>query len=71
MDIKKIESIQYAQGWLGTQIDSMLSDANEKEREIANQVKKMWDLVDQGVDALIRENNELSLKLSAARIALN
>lgn len=75
MNIKQIENIRYAQGWLQNQIEIMVNDANTEpinkgEVELATQVLNMWSLVDQGVDALVRENHEIALKLSSVRIAL-
>lgn len=80
MDNKRLENLRYAQGWLSSQIESMFEDANTSEgstpvdeasRQLAQQAKNMWILVDQGVDALTRENIVLTNKIAAMRIALD
>lgn len=53
MDMKRLEGVVYAQGWLGSQIKSMSGvDAMTAE------VKDKWKTIDAALDELIRENRE-------------
>jgi hypothetical protein len=72
----KLNTSVFAQGWLDGQIESMVKTASEKQNEdptaflIANQMQEQWSIVSDTLDELIRENREMSHKLSIVRSAL-
>jgi hypothetical protein len=68
---QKLETAVYAQGWMGSQIQSLVeayaSSEDENVRALSNQLAAMWVVLDETMDDIIRENLDLRSKLAAMR----
>lgn len=61
----KIDTIVFAQGWLGNQLEKAAEgQLTEEGTVIANTVLEQWKLIDEGIDDLVKENAALKLKLT-------
>jgi len=74
----KISTAVFAQGWLSGQIESMVASASQiKEGDdpasavIAATIAEQWNIVDEAMDDLIKENGELKRKLSIIESAFS
>lgn len=72
----KLGTVVFSQGWLENQFQSMIKRASETANEdpttllIANQIQEQWSLVSSALDDLIKENQEMSRKLTMVQSAL-
>lgn len=65
MDLKKLEGVAHAQGWVGAQIESIVGDT-----AAVVGLKEHWKTIDAALDELIRENRLQDETLQAIRVAL-
>jgi hypothetical protein len=69
----KLSSAIFAQGWIESQIENMLTTSTEKSNEdptshlVASQVSEQWNIVSQTMDDLIAENGKLRRALELAK----
>ena len=68
----QIATIQFAQGWLGSELSHAADDitANGGDTTIAQKVMEQWQIVDEGLDDVLKENADLRRKLQLTRNAL-
>ncbi len=72
----KTSTIVFAQGWLGGQIGSAVTaaeadkDENPSAAVVAAEVAGQWQIIDEALDDLIKENAELNRKLAVVQSAL-
>jgi hypothetical protein len=68
----KIETIQFAQGWLGSELEHAAADVEREggDTTIAKLVLEQWKVIDEGLDDILRENADLQRKLQLTRNAL-
>jgi hypothetical protein len=67
-----ISTIQFAQGWLGNELANAANDitANDGDTTIAKKVMEQWQVIDEGLDDVLRENANLRRKVQLMREAL-
>jgi len=67
-----IKTIMFAQGWLGSELEHAASDVEKSggDTAIAVRVLEQWQILDQAVDDLLKENADLRRKLQLTRNAL-
>ena len=68
----KLDTIVFAQGWLSSELTNAANDVEKEggDTTIAKMVLEQWQIIDEGVDDLIRENADLQRKLAAIKEAL-
>lgn len=70
----KFGTIVFAQGWLEGQIENAVKAVKEDEDPtahlVASQVQEQWTIVSEGLDDLIKENQEMDRKLRLVQSAL-
>jgi hypothetical protein len=68
----KLDTIAFAQGWLGSQLDHAAADnaqLTEAGQAVAAQVLEQWKIIDEGLDDLVKINTELTNKLNLIKNA--
>lgn len=70
MDAKQLSGVVFAQGWLGSQIES-LQPADEKQTAIFGQMVDQWKTIDAALDELIRENSDALRRLEIIKQMVN
>lgn len=68
----RVETILFSQGWLGSELANAANDVAKEggDDTIAKQVLEQWQIIDEGLDDLIRENANLQRKLQLVQNAL-
>lgn len=68
----KLETIQFAQGWLGSELAYAADDLDKAggDTTISKNVMEQWQIIDEGLDDILRENADLRRKLQLTRNAL-
>jgi hypothetical protein len=66
-------TIQFSQGWLGSELEKAAADLEKAKGDttIAKKVLETWQVIDEGIDDLIRENGDLRRRLQLVREALS
>jgi len=68
----KLETVVYAQGWLESQFENMLSiQTDEANKQVAEQINEMWKTLSEGLDDLIKEYATQCEWLDSMRQTLN
>lgn len=68
----KIETIRYAQGWIGQHIETHNNSLDETETDDYRQhVQNMWQILDESLDDLCAENASLRATLDLIDQARN
>jgi GTP cyclohydrolase I len=75
MDINRLETISFAEGFLEDFLDQYMEEIDEetasaKVLEQATQVKAMWEVLTKGLLDLRRECVALQMKIDSAKIVL-
>lgn len=67
-----ISTIQFAQGWLGSELAHAADDLDKAggDTTISKKVMEQWQIVDEGLDDVLRENADLRRKLQLTKNAL-
>lgn len=64
-------TIEYAQGWLGNQLEQAAAEQmTEQTTEVGEKVLAMWKTVDEALDDLLAERAHLLRTLNDVRVAL-
>jgi hypothetical protein len=68
----QVSTILFSQGWLGSELVNAANDIEKAggDGTIAKQVLEQWQIIDEGLDDLIRENADLRRKLQLVQNAL-
>lgn len=76
MDIKRLETISFAEGFIEDFLEQWLEEIDEETAqpqtlEQAKQVKNMWIVLTAGLKELRQENSRLQTKIHAAQLTLS
>lgn len=67
----KPETIAFAQGWLGNQLElAAQAQQTEEAQVMGEQVLTQWKLVDEALDDLLKERQKYQQAIEAIRISL-
>ena len=74
MDMKRIENIRYAEGFIEDTLEDLTGvltrTKDPSKAEQVTQIINMWSTLSSGVKDLLRENFQLQQKIAQAKIAL-
>jgi hypothetical protein len=67
----KVDTIVFAQGWLGNQLEvAAEAQATKQAQVMGQQVLAQWKILDEGLDNLLKERQQLIDKIKRIREAV-
>lgn len=69
----KLDTIVFSQGWLSSELEKAANDVEKEggDTTIAKKVLEQWQVIDEGIDDLIKENRELTRRLAIVESAFS
>jgi hypothetical protein len=69
----KLDTIVFSQGWLANELANAANDVEKEggDTTIAKKVLEQWQVIDEGIDDLIKENRKLTRRLAIVESAFS